>query len=71
MKIRLHYNKHGANKELPWTLHTSKGCFPASHVIMKAGCETEEKPEKKANPRYFIVCKGTIVWDGTVATIVP
>jgi hypothetical protein len=71
MIIRFHYNKHGAPKGMPWTLHTSKGCFPASHVVFQAGIETEEKPEKKANPRYFLKCDGDITWEGTVATVCP
>jgi hypothetical protein len=31
--------------------------------------ETEERPNKKKNPRYFLKCDGRIVFDGTVAKI--
>lgn len=69
MKIRLHYNKQNAAYGLPWTIHTSKGCFPASHVKFFTNVETEERPDKKSNPKYFLVCHGNIRWDGSVAII--
>jgi hypothetical protein len=72
MKIQLHYNKHRVKDGLPWTLHTHKGCFAASHVVFNMFCETEEKPNRKTNPRYFLTCKkAKIRWEGTVATILP
>jgi len=61
--LRIHFHKAGAPK-LPWTLHCSKGCFPASHVKFIGKFETEEKPTKATNPRYFIKCVGTFVYDG-------
>lgn len=69
MKIRLHYNKFQAPNGFPWTLHTSKKCFLASHVILNVPVETEEKPEKRSNPRYFLTCKGNIAWQGTIAMV--
>jgi hypothetical protein len=71
MIIRFHFNKQRASKGLPWTLHTSKACLSAAHVVFKGvRLETEEKPERKTNPRYFLKCKGSIEWDGDVAVIV-
>lgn len=69
MRIRFHYNKFGAAKGLPWTLHTSKACMAASHVRFEVPLETEEKPNKRSNPRFFLVVDGNIEWNGTVATI--
>ena len=60
MKIRLHYNKHRAKEGLPWTIHTSKKCIPAAHVTFEVPLETEEKPEKRDNPRYFLVTQGEV-----------
>lgn len=67
--IRLHYNRQGERKGFPWTLHTSQGCFPASHVVISVPCVTEEKPKKKTNPRYFVKVHGVIHWDKGIATI--
>lgn len=69
MIIRLHYNKVQASKGLPWTLHTSKGCMSASHVNIKVPIETEEKPNNKTNPRYFLKCHAIITWNGTIAIL--
>jgi hypothetical protein len=70
VKIRLHYNKKKAKEGLPWTVHTSKGCFPASHVRLHTTMlETEEKPGNKHNPRYFLVTSGFLTWQGTVAVV--
>ncbi len=71
MKIRLHYNKFRAKNGLPWTLHTSKKCHAASHVTFEVPVETEEKPDRKSNPRYFLVAHGNIKWKGTIARVVP
>ncbi len=69
--IRLHYNKRMSEKGLPWTLHTAKGCLSAQHVVIKVPVETEEHPERKTNPRYFLKCKGSIGWIGSTAVIHP
>jgi hypothetical protein len=69
MKIRLHMNKHGIKKGTPWTLHTSKGCFPAAHVEIHVPCATEENPKRRSNPRYFIVMHGEISWEEETAVI--
>lgn len=71
MLIRFHYNRQASAKGLPWTLHTSKACHKASHVRFLVPTETEEKPDKRRNPRYFMVCRGIIKFEGAVATVVP
>jgi hypothetical protein len=60
MKIRVHFNKKNAKDGLPWTVHTSKACIPAAHVLIHIPIESEEKPLNKTNPRYFFVCNGII-----------
>lgn len=69
MIIRIHYNKWNAPKGKPWSINTSKGCYAAAHVIFKKGMETEERPDKKNNPRYFIKCNGEVRWKGKTAII--
>jgi len=70
VRIRVHYNKYTVSQGLPWSLHTSQACFQASHIEFKVPVETEEKPNLKTNPRYFIKAEGTITWDGTKAIII-
>lgn len=72
MKIRVHFNKRGADHGRPWTVHTSKCCLPATHVRFRCTVETEEKPGKKDNPRYFVTCRGLphLEPDGSI-TILP
>lgn len=67
--VRLHYNKFKAVDGLPWTLHTSNACYSASHVTIRVPIETEEKPSKTDNPRYFLTCHADITWEGTEATL--
>ena len=69
MLMRIHYNKQTVKKGLPWSIHTSKFCAQASHITFKCPVETEEKPDKKTNPRYFIKCNGHIQWQGKKAFI--
>lgn len=69
MKIRIHFNKQRAKKGLPWTLHTSKACYAAAHIKVEVPTETEEKPNKPENPRYFLVCNGDIKWVKNIAII--
>lgn len=69
MIIRIHFSKRRALEGLPWTLHTSKGCFAASKVHVLVLSETESHPQRRNNPRHFVKCDGRILWNGTVATI--
>lgn len=70
MIIRVHYNKQQSKNGLPWTIHTSRVCLSAAHVSFIVPVETEEKPDRLKNPRYFLKCKGKIVWSGKNAKIV-
>lgn len=68
--IRLHYNKQGAAQGKPWTIHTSKDCWPAAHVVFSAVGETEYLKNKKKNPRAFLKFKGFVTWvPGDIAHI--
>ena len=69
MLIRVHYNKQTVKKGLPWTIHTSKTCAQAKHVVFNVPVQTEERPDKKSNPRYFIRCNGTPTWYGKCVEI--
>ncbi len=69
MIIRFHYNKQNEKKGLPWTLHTSRQCISASHVLFHVPIETEENPKKKNNPKYFLKCNGNIRMSGTIAHV--
>jgi len=46
-------------KGKPWTIHTSKGCIPAKEVAIEAPSEAQCFPERKTNPKCFIVVYGT------------
>ena len=70
VKIRIHYNRFKVKQGLPWTLHTYKKCYSASHIRITVPCSTEEKPHLRSNPRYFILVEGEIEWDGSVAIVV-
>jgi hypothetical protein len=67
--VRLHYNRQGARLGLPWTLHTSHGCHAAAHVEILVPIETEEKPTKRTNPRYFLKARARIAWKGSTAVL--
>lgn len=67
LTIYIHFNKPGAPKGYPWTVHTSKACIPAREVIVQVPTSTVWKPNKKENPRAFIKAKGVVeVSDGVV-----
>jgi hypothetical protein len=53
-----------------WTVHNSKGCFHFDEVNIEVDARTVYKPKKKDNPRFFIRCRGTLVWKDGKATIV-
>ena len=61
---RLHVNRaemrKGA-KGYPWTIHTSKECIRAKAVVIEKPCETEYRPELRANPRVFITLRARIL----------
>jgi hypothetical protein len=68
MKIRLHVNKFEikkGEKGYPWTIHTSKACIRAKKVFFDhKNMETEFNPNKRANPKVFLVTEGEIKHHG-------
>ena len=68
--LRIHFNKYAEKQDgKVWSIVRSDACFHAKHIIFKGKFETEENPDKIANPRYFIKCRGTMIWDGDIVTI--
>ena len=62
MKMMVHVNRFELKKGkrgYPWTIHTSKGCIPAKQVAIEAPSEAQCFPERKTNPKCFIVVHGT------------
>jgi len=61
MKMMVHVNRFElkkGKKGYPWTIHTSKGCIPAKEVAIEAPSEAQCFPERKTNPKCFIVVYG-------------
>lgn len=61
MKMMVHVNRFElkkGKKGYPWTIHTSKGCIPAKEVAIKANSEAQCFPERRTNPKCFIVVYG-------------
>ena len=60
--FRLHFNKVAERRGDPlvWSVQTSAGCFHAAHVVITGRIETENKPERKSNPRYFLAGRGRV-----------
>jgi hypothetical protein len=61
MKMMLHVNRFEmkkGKKGFPWTIHTSKGCIPAKEVAIEAPSEAQCFPERKTNPKCFIIVYG-------------
>lgn len=61
MKMMVHVNRFElkkGKKGYPWTIHTSKGCIPAKQVAIEAPSEAQCFPERKTNPKCFIVVYG-------------
>lgn len=62
MKMMVHVNRFELKKGkrgYPWTIHTSKGCIPAKQVAIEAPSEAQCFPERRTNPKCFIVVHGT------------
>jgi hypothetical protein len=63
MKMMVHINKFELKKGKrgrPWTIHTSKGCIPAKEVQIEGHSEAQCFPERKTNPKCFIVVNGEL-----------
>jgi hypothetical protein len=64
LKIRLHVNRHELRKGAeawPWTIHTSRACTPAREVVISIPMVSEYQPEKRQNPRLWLVGRGRVV----------
>jgi hypothetical protein len=62
MKMMVHVNRFElkkGKKGYPWTIHTSKACIKAKEVAIEAPSEAQCFPERKTNPKCFIVVYGT------------
>lgn len=61
MKLMLHINRHElkkGKKGYPWTIHTSKACIRAKSVEIQAPAHAECFPERKSNPKCFVIVQG-------------
>jgi hypothetical protein len=67
--VKVHFNRQRAPNGLPWTVHTSKACIPASEVRILVAAETVFQPEKKTNPRAWFRARGVVEIDGSIVTI--
>jgi hypothetical protein len=56
-KAVMHFNKQGAKKGLPWTVHFRGTCYPASVIRCQVPMISEWKPNKKSNPRAFFTAQ--------------
>jgi hypothetical protein len=52
-----------------WTVHNSRGCFHFDEVEIRVPVKTVYKPEKKDNPRFFLRCKGSLIFTDNKAII--
>lgn len=56
-KAVMHFNKPGASKGTPWTVHYRGVCHIVKEIICNVPMISEFKPEKKTNPRAFFTAK--------------
>lgn len=61
--------KSGSN--LIWSLVTSKACYHVKQVNFGVPTQTEYSPNKKKNPRAFMVAHGNITVKDGIAFIHP
>lgn len=52
-KAIMHFNKPGAHKGTPWTVHYRGVCYVVKEIICKTPMLSEWKPNRKTNPRAF------------------
>lgn len=57
-KYIIHFSKPGSKRGLPWTIHGMGRCIPAKEVSVDTLSQTVYKPEKKTNPRAWIMAYG-------------
>lgn len=51
MKLIIHWNKF----KRMWTMHTYKSCTYAKNILILGEWRTEVKPNRKSNPRGWVV----------------
>ena len=69
-KAIMHFNKTGANKGSPWTVHYRGACYLVSEIKCMVPMVSEWKPDKKSNPRAFFAAQITsLKMDGNVAIL--
>lgn len=70
-KAIMHFNKPGAGKGTPWTVHFRGVCHLVAAINCTVPMVSEFKPEKKQNPRAFFTAKVSKVTisDNGVATL--
>ncbi len=56
-KAIMHFNKPGAAKGTPWTVHFRGACYVVREIVCKAPIASEWKPNRKANPRAFFTAQ--------------
>lgn len=56
-KAVMHFNKPGATKGTPWTVHFRGACYIVSSIKCMVPMVSEWKPNKKSNPRAFFTAK--------------
>jgi hypothetical protein len=56
-KTIIHFNKFGATKDKPWTIHYKNACYLVSKLVCKVPMTSEWKPNKKTNPRAFFTAQ--------------
>lgn len=66
----MHFNKPGARKGTPWTVHYRGTCYVVREIDCQVPMKSEWKPEKKTNPRAFFTAQASclMIADG-VATL--
>lgn len=62
LKFKLHFNRINMQRGNPniWTVHTSKACIPARHVVVQVPIEAIYKGPEAPQPRAFLVGRGQI-----------
>ena len=66
----MHFNKPGASKGTPWTVHYRGTCYLVSKIKCMVPMASEWKPDKKSNPRAFFTAQITnLKVEGDVAIL--
>lgn len=60
-KVTMHFNKHGAKTNFPWTVHFRNKCHLVSEIQCLVPMVSVYKPDKKDNPRAFFTAQSSNV----------